>query len=959
MAERPRLPVSTYRLQFNRDFTFADAAALVPYCHRLGVSHCYASPYLRARPGSAHGYDIVDHTAFNPEIGDRGSFDGWADALQAHGMGHILDLVPNHMGVGGSDNHWWLDVLENGPASAYAVFFDIDWRPHKEVLRGKVLLPVLGDHYGRILETGELKLAFDAERGEFSVWYWEHRFPVDPATYPQILELNLPAFLERHGTDDAATQDLQAMISAFGHMPARWDQSEEKLLERRRDKEVHKRHLAELCQRSPAVAGFIERAVDTLNGDTAQPASFGLLHRLLEQQAYRLAYWRVASDEINYRRFFDINDLAGLRTEEPAVFDQTHRLVLQLIGEGRVDGLRIDHPDGLYDPVGYYYRLVTEGRRAQGLPEQDKRLPFYFVVEKILANYEHLPPTWPVHGTTGYDFAAMVGGLFVFADTEHELDRLYGRFTGVRQPFEELLFDCKKLVIETQLSSELTVLTNMLDHIAQLNRNTRDFTLNGLRDALTLVVAAFPVYRTYINARRPVSDEDHRYVEWAIGRAKKLSPAADTSIFDFIRELLVGEGVAALNEEMERHAVAFAMKLQQYTAPVMAKGMEDTAFYIYNRLVSLNEVGGDPRRFAVTVSAFHHVCQERQQRWPHAMLTTSTHDTKRSEDVRARVSVLSELPGDWQRNVGRWARLNRAKKVIVDGEPAPSRNDEYLLYQTLVGAWPLDRLDGGDLSEFRDRIRDYMLKAVREAKVHTSWVNTNADYEEAVAQFVDQLMSGSGNRFLTDFLPFARRVARLGLFNALSQLLLKLAAPGVPDIYQGNELWEFALVDPDNRRPVDYARREALLGEIERGWNDGDRTDFAQALLEHLEDGRIKLFVTWRLLQLRRRLGDLFTTGEYLPLTSDGRFGDYLCAFARRDGEHTVIALAPRWFGRLLIDTHLPLGPVWEDTQITLPEPGQWHNLLTGETIDTADTALLADLLGTFPIGLFSQTRLD
>ncbi len=955
MTENKRIPLSTYRLQFNREFTFADGANLVSYLDHLGISHAYASPYLKARAGSSHGYDIVDHSELNPEIGDIESFRHFVTTLHDHDMGQILDLVPNHMAVFGNDNAWWLDVLENGPTSAYAIFFDIDWRPIKEVLRGKVLVPVLGDHYGQALEDGQLTLEFEPTQGEFSVWYWEHRFPIDPVTYPIILESGMADLSDTRSDQNPALQDLQALITSFGHLPARWDQSEDRLTERRRDKEIHKRHLAELCDRAPEIAEYVQACVARFNGTAGEGSSFDALHRLLEQQAYRLAYWQVASDDINYRRFFDINELAGLRQEEPEVFDETHRLVLQLMHDGSLDGVRIDHPDGLYDPADYYRQLQKAGSRAlskPAAPEPTREPLFYLVVEKILGSHEHLPGDWPVHGTTGYDFANLLSGLLVFPDSESELTRLYNRFTGNRHEFDDLLFEKKKLVIKTQLSSELAVLANMLDQIAQHNRYTRDFTLNGLRNALMVIVASFPVYRTYVSGSTPLQEEDRRYIEWAVAWAKRRSPAADISIFDFAKDVLLGEETTLQNEELQRQALAFTMKFQQYTSPVMAKGMEDTAFYVYNRLISLNEVGGDPRRFALSVSAFHHTNAERLQRWPATMLSTSTHDTKRSEDVRARINVISELPNEWQRHVARWSRLNRAKKMTVDGEPAPSRNDEYFLYQTLVGAWPLKLQGDHGLEAFRKRIRDYMLKAVKEAKVHTSWINPNEDYENAVAFFVENLLSDTHSRFLGDFQPFVRRVSRFGLFNSLSQVTLKLTSPGVPDIYQGNELWEFTLVDPDNRHPVDYGLRKRLLDDLA-----GRRTNpgLARDLMDHIDDGRIKLFITWRLLKLRRRYPRLFLEGRYTPLEAEGDLSEHLCAFAREYRGQWLIVVVPRWFTRLMTDAKDPTGePVWADTEVAWPQKGCFRNWFTNEIFESeTDRIAAADLIHDFPVAVF------
>jgi (1->4)-alpha-D-glucan 1-alpha-D-glucosylmutase len=920
----PRIPTATYRLQFHRDFTFAQAAAIVPYLQRLGVSHCYASPYLRARAGSRHGYDIVDHQSLNPEIGSPGDYDSFVRTLHEHGMGQILDIVPNHMGVGGDDNHWWMDVLENGPASAHAGFFDIDWQPPKEDLRGKVLSPVLGDHYGKSLEAGEIRLVFEAEQGTFAVRYHANRFPIDPRTYPLILQHDLASLERRLGAGHALLPLFESLITALRKLPARSEADEERVRERRRDKEAYQRRLARLVREYPEVRGFIEETLAVFNGAGDDAGRFNLLHELLEAQAFRLAYWRVASDEINYRRFFDVNELAGLRAEDPEVFDATHRLIFGMIGRGQVDGLRIDHPDGLHDPVQYYERLQRRlgelsGAAAPSAPAADKPLR-YVVAEKILAGHEHLPENWRVHGTTGYDFANLVNGLFVYGPAEREMDRLYRRVAGPQQGFEDQLYECKKLVMRTVLSSELHVLANYLDRISESDWHTRDFTYTAQRTALFEVVACFPVYRTYVT-RECVTEEDRRYVDWAIAAAKRRSTAVDVSIFDFIRRVLLLQDLEGRGERYGRAAAEFAMRFQQFTAPVMAKGLEDTLFYRYNRLVSLNEVGADLRRFAVSPAAFHHANQERLRRWPHAMLCTSSHDTKRSEDMRARLNVLSEIVPDWRAHLARWSRINRSKKRRLADGWAPDPNDEYLLYQTLLGVWPT----GGADAALRERVESYMLKAIREAKVHTSWINPNSEYEEGVTAFVRALLLGAAKRnlFLEDFLKFQRRVAALGWLNSLSQTLLKLVAPGVPDIYQGTELCDLSLVDPDNRRPVDYSLRQRLLEDLARlpELEAGTRAARVRELLNTPEDGRAKLYLTWRALSLRRARPAWFTDGDYLPLNVQGSRSDHLCAFARVHQDEAIIAVAPRWFSRLTGSAHpMPLGPaVWGDTRIEMP----------------------------------------
>lgn len=963
-----RIPTATYRLQFNNALTFERAAELVPYLAQLGISHCYASPYLRARTGSQHGYDIVDHNALQPELGDWRSYQSFTDTLAAHAMGQILDLVPNHMGVGGDDNTWWLDVLENGEASRYAPYFDIDWHPVRESLRGKVLVPLLGDPYGTVLENGDLALRFDEDAGTFSIHYQEHRFPLDPRTYPDILRHGLDRLAHRIGEEQPEFAEHQSLITAFVNLPERSQTTSEERTARNRDKEMLKRRLSDLCARHGVIAEAVRNAVAWFNGTCGQAETFNPLHLLLERQAYRLAYWKVAADEINYRRFFDVNDLAGLRMDNPEVFHATHALVLKLISTGQLDGLRIDHPDGLYDPLDYYRRLQNALGAATGTDTDPAATtpPRYVVVEKVLASYERLPAQWPVHGTTGYDYAALLNGLFVNPASERTLTRLYTRFIRRTVDFDELLYARKRLIIRTTLSSELTVLANQLDAIAQANRHTRDFTLNGLRDALSLVVACFPVYRTYVTSEQ-VSDADTRFVDWAINQAEKRTRDADISILAFIRSILLLDRALPRPPELLARVVQFAMKFQQYTGPAMAKGLEDTALYSYNRLTSVNEVGDDPRRLGTSPGAFHHANQERLQNWPHSMLTTSTHDSKRSEDVRARINVLSELADEWRVHVGRWSRVNRNKKRIVDGHPAPSRDDEYLLYQTLLGAWPLQPMDAQALATFRQRIETYMLKAVREAKVTTSWINANAAYEEAVVDFVRRLLGRDGHTpFLSDFLPFQAQVTRFGLLNSLSQTLLKLTSPGVPDLYQGTELWTFTLVDPDNRQPVDFEHRRSLLETLGRRTASEPRQQLARELRATLEDGRAKLYLTWQALQLRSREPDLFQQGEYLPLATDGPYADHVCAFARRYLEREAISVAPRWFATRSREANTPAEgpPPLSDTVVEASSAGPFVNVLTSRRVEPVEhngqywlsvDALLED----FPVALLVRAPYD
>jgi (1->4)-alpha-D-glucan 1-alpha-D-glucosylmutase len=955
-------PSATYRLQFNRDFTFDDASAIINYLQRLGISHVYASPYLRARAGSPHGYDIVDHNALNPEIGNEISFNRYIETLRTHGMGQIIDVVPNHMGVGGDDNIWWLDVLENGEASGYAAYFDIDWHPVNPILHNKILLPFLGDHYGTILERGELQLKFDADNGTFSLYYHDHRFPIDPRTYAQILGYELDALTTDHGADPQCRSDIDSLIAECNALPRRTDLSPEQRQLRIQKTAICKQRLTDLCIRHAGLRDYLEATLAKLNGKPEDLHSFDNLHHLLESQAYRLSHWQVASDEINYRRFFDINELAGIRMDNAEVFQITHQLINQLIDKEYIDGLRIDHPDGLSDPYRYFcdLRRLTQ---APGANEQPQENDIYITVEKILASYERLPSDWPVAGSTGYEVAHLLNGLFVYPDSERKLTRLYSRFIQRHVDFDELLYDCKKLIISSILSSELTVLANLITSIAQDDRHTRDFTYQGLRAALGEVVACFPVYRTYINPDR-CSDEDTRYLQWAIAQAKKRSHVSETLIFDFIQELLGLTQIDTYPANTRRKLIQLTQRFQQYTAPVMAKGLEDTALYIYNRLISLNDVGSNPRVFGISINAFHHENRQRLAMWPLNMVTTSTHDSKRSEDVRARINVISELSDEWRRHLARWSRLNRGKKRLIDHERAPSRNDEYLLYQTLLGTWPIDTLDETSLHNYTLRITDYMLKAVKEAKVHTSWSNPNDEYELGVREFVEKLLHRpQHNAFLADFIPFQQRVRRFGLFNSLSQTLLKLTIPGIPDLYQGNELWAFNLVDPDNRRSVDYHRHQVMLDSVINASQEPTGIPgLLHDMITQLEDGRLKLYVIWKTLTLRQRYPQLFTLGEYIALECTGHKAEHLCAFLRRLDNIEILVVVSRWFARLLGESaNLPLGlPVWRDNRIRLDAASQsrrYRNVLTNETVPPRQHANecwlnAADLLNHLPIAL-------
>jgi (1->4)-alpha-D-glucan 1-alpha-D-glucosylmutase len=956
----PRIPCATYRVQLHGGFTFEAARGLVAYLDALGATDLYASPFLKARADSRHGYDIVDHNALNPEIGSMDDLRRLAAALRARGMGLILDFVPNHMGVGSRDNLWWMDVLENGPSSVYASFFDIDFRPIKRELENKVLLPVLGDHYGRVLEAGELRVAFDA--GAFTLHYYDNVFPLGPRSYPLILEPLLPSLVEALGEEHEAVLELLSILTGLSHLPPRVETRRAKAIERRREKEILKRRLATLVDESREVRAALAARVERFNGTKGDPRSFDLLDSLLEEQAYRLSFWRVAAEEINYRRFFDVNELAAIRMENPAVFAAAHKLVFELVRDGVVTGLRIDHPDGLWDPVSYFERLQAEHRRtlegpnakpADVLPSQ-AAASLYVVVEKILARGEELPGDWAVHGTSGYEFAALLTGLFVDGSSERAMSEIYGKFIGERVDFDALIYQKKKLIVQTSLAGELNVLAHALARLSQRDRHLRDFTLGALRSALREVIACFPVYRTYIReSTTAVEPRDRAAIGLAVRLAQRKNPTTDKSVFDLLRAVFLQEVPGTVPDEDRALWREFVMRVQQLTAPVMAKGLEDTAFYVYNRLVSLNEVGGEPERFGVPVDEFHEENQARARSFPYSMLATSTHDTKRSEDVRARINVLSELTRDWELALERFTRSTRGHRTSVDEVPAPDPNEEYLFYQTVLGTWQPEFAAGKANAEYVERIVAYMRKATKEAKVNTSWINAHTGYDAAIEAYVRAVLA-EGSAFLEAMRPLAARIAFFARFGSLSQALLKLASPGVPDLYQGNEVWDHSLVDPDNRRAVDWDRRKALLADVA-----GRRPSpaFARELVSSAEDGRIKMFVTHVALDARRRLRDAFDSGgAYVPLAASGARREHVVAFARRGLREDVAVIVPRLAAKLTGGSETPpVGQVWDDTQVAL-EAGRYLNAFTGETlISPGGSASMRDVLSDFPVALLER----
>jgi len=879
-------PLATYRLQLNSELTFTASAALAPYLRQLGVTHVYTSPILKARPGSTHGYDIVAHDTLNPELGDAAQFDAMVAAFAGAGLKIVIDFVPNHMGVGGADNPLWLDVLEWGAESAYAGWFDIDWEPHRGYLHDKLLVPVLGEQYGVELDEGKLVLKLDDAKGELAVWaYDHHKLPIWPLTYRDVLGTGHP-ILERLGDEFGALPQWRPQVA-------------------RRAAEL-KRELAAAARDDESVRQALAAALERVN----RPDDDGVrraLDTIIAKQHWRAAHFRVAGDDINYRRFFNINDLAGLRVELPEVFEHVHGFMLELLGNNVIDGLRIDHIDGLLEPGAYLARLRAALARVG-------RAECYVVVEKILARGETLPGSWPVAGTTGYEFGAAVLQALLDPHGGEPLTRLYRELTDEREPFADVVYEAKLKIMRNEMASEVNVLARDAARVARQNPRTADFTHGLLRTALREIMASFPVYRTYVDAAGHCTQTDLKHLGEALAAARQRAAVElDPSVFAFLARLLSGKLVEAPRSGFSRTAVLrCAMKFQQLSGPIMAKGLEDTAFYRYNRFIALNEVGGEPQRIGVGTQDFHALCADRARRWPHALSATATHDTKRGEDTRARLAVLAELSTEWTEQVQEWQRLLRG---ALAAEGLPDANDEYYFYQSLLGAWPAElcevpQLDAGLVTELAGRLRGALRKAVREAKRRTTWATPDERYEAAVLGLVDAALGS--HEFLARFVPFANRVARLGVHVSLAQLALKLTAPGVPDIYQGCELWDFSLVDPDNRRRVDFAARAAALETVERELAANGRRAFA-LWRQEWQDGRVKLAVTRALLALRAREGRLFLDGDYEQCAARGPRADEILAFVRRREGRIALTAVQRFAVRAAENQD------WRGTELALP----------------------------------------
>jgi (1->4)-alpha-D-glucan 1-alpha-D-glucosylmutase len=961
-AYSPRIPLSTYRLQFNAGFTFLDAARLIPYLHHLGITDCYASPYLKATPGSSHGYDVIDPTVLNPDIGTEADYQIFISALQEHGMGQLLDVVPNHMGIAGSANVWWQDVLENGPSSHYATFFDIDWTPVKPELENTVLLPILGNQYGIVLENQEVVLQYDD--GQLFLSYYEHRLPLDPSTWTIVLTYRQDDLIATLGETSPDLQEYQSIITALSHLPSRTETDPDRIAERYREKEVIRRRLSAVVADNESLRQFLVDNLRLINGSKGSPGSFDVLDELASKQAYRLAYWRVAGEEINYRRFFDVNQLAAIRMEQPAVFQEAQQKIFDLVASGAVTGLRIDHVDGLYDPQGYLAQWQSwAAQQFHATPDSQGRV-LYLLVEKILGTGERLNPDWPIHGTTGYGFLAVVNRLFIQTSHQRQIEQLYTRFTKNTVPYDDLIYHCKKLIMTSSMAGEINALGHELNVLSERNRRSRDFTLNSLIHAIREIIACFPVYRTYIrpDSKEPMTDSDRAYIRLAVTHAKRRNPAFSDLVLDFIRDVLMNnpQDSSHLDWEIIR---PFVMKFQQTTSPVTAKGVEDTAFYQYNRLTSLNDVGGEPQHFGLSVSKFHHYMQERAEHWPWSLSTTATHDTKRSEDVRARINVLSEIPLEWRNRLRAWNRLNKKAAHRLEEQRVPSRNEEYLIYQTMLGAWPFGPFTDEVRTHFLERMQTYLVKALREAKVTSSWLNPDETYEQAVVKFLSRILSPTPtNAFLEDFLPFQHRISGYGIYNSLAQVLIKTLAPGIPDFYQGTELWDLSLVDPDNRGLVDYVYHQERLTELQCLQQKLNPIELLQYLFHQADNGLIKMFFTLTALQYRKSHDSLFRYGSYRQLDAQGERAEHICGFLRQENNKGCLTVVPRFVTHLTSDpTTLPIGePAWGHTWISLPsdlEARSYRNILTQEIVTLQNEPdmvrlSIATLFSHFPFAL-------
>ncbi len=950
-----QIPLTCYRLQFNRDLTFQKASGILEYLDRLGITDIYASPLLESRSGSQHGYDVTDPTRIDGDLGSEEQFQAFQSGLQKRGMHLVLDIVPNHMAAN-QENPWWMDVLENGSGSAYAAYFDIDWHPPSLTVENKIFLPVLGTFYGKALDNLELQLVF--QQGRFLIRYYDMVFPLTPKSYRRILKHREHVLETRLGANSHPFQEYLGIVAALAALPERDSLTIDAAGERRLLVEGIKERLRRLHDSNREVAQFVKKNLKIFNGRRGHPETFRNLDRLLSEQAYVLAYWQNVNEGINYRRFFTIADLVGVRIEDPMAFEATHQVVFRLVERKIVTGLRIDHIDGLRDPLGYLRQLQA---RTSGRQDNENEKGFYVVVEKILSANEKLPAEWPVQGTTGYEYLNAVNRLFVYPEGARAIEENYFRFLGRKLVYQDVVHRRKKLVMSTLFAAEMRYLSHQLAVLAQADRYARELPRVELAQALIETTACFPVYRTYIRSM-DVADDAKHHIRRAVDAARALNPNLASACFDFVNDVLHLKDTGHLFAEQREARLAFVMRWQQFTGPIFAKSLEDTVLYVYCPLLSLNEVGGNPSPEAQSTVDFNQLVRERQRQWRHALNSTSTHDTKRGEDVRSRINVLSEIPGKWQRHLNAWAKWNASKKEMIASHAVPDRNEEYFLYQTLIGAWPLaDR----EMPQFRERLEAYVLKAIREAMVHTRWSMPNTAHERGVVKFLQAILEPRrDNSFLSDFLKFQRNIALYGMLNGLAQVLLKMTSPGVPDFYQGCELWDLRFVDPDNRGPVDFDHRATLLREIETRSQE-DILRFCRDLVQNWHDGRIKLYLIWKILNLRRQHRQVFFEGQFLPLKASGKRRPNVISFARCKGNSWMVTVVPRWLGlaRAPITLTRTEG-FWLGSHLLLPmnAPECWVNALTGEKLKTrhlrpGPSLPLKDVFRSYPVALLqSQT---
>ena len=914
-----RIPTATYRFQFTPEFGFDQARDLVPYLSRLGISEVYASPLFQASSSSTHGYDVNDPNQFSAALGGKEGFEKFSKALKAEDLGLLVDFVPNHMGIDGEFNWRWQDVLENGENSRFARYFDIEWQPRLDRLKDRVLVPILGAHYGAVLEKGELALSY--AEGRFFIRYFRFRLPLRPHSYGAVLQeimAQLPA-------DDDRRALLRSLSDAFENLPAEDTEQREVLLHKTRDR------LRDLLASDDLLQARLEQVLKKFNGIPGDPATVESLHALLESQHYRLAFWKVGAHEVNYRRFFAVDTLVGLKMEEPEVFDATHRLLGELVSRNAISGIRLDHIDGLWNPAQYLERLAELVRR-----KLNGGGPLYTLVEKILAAEETLPAKWAVHGTTGYEFCANLIELFLDRADEPAWTRIYCDFTGERASSPDLTYQDKLFVLQEIFPNAIIGLANELDALIDSDWHWRDLSLHEIETGLLHLLACLPVYRTYRAPGQTMVEDEKKWVRQAVHQAITRNPCLDPTGLRFLASVVMGDYPPAGASAEQKQAFAnWVCKLQQATGAVMAKSVEDTHFYRYVRMFGANEVGSHPSRFGQPVEEFHRINQQRLEQAPLNLLATSTHDTKISEDCRARLFALAELPAEWEAHLNAWHRITQALRHDVDGREAPDRQEEYLLYQLLLAAWPLGMQSPDDA--FRQRIQSCFHKAQAEAKRNTTWTYPHKSWETATGSFIEAVLSSE--EFLRDFVPFAERIAARGMTYSLAQTVLKLTSPGVPDIYQGNELWDFSLVDPDNRRAVDYEARKALLEKLDQRTPDD--------LWNNWTDGAIKMKIIQSILTYRREFPQVFTQGQYEPLEVRGGRAAEVIAFLRKHEGTEVLVVVPRRLGQ---------GEGWGDTRLPLG-PSRWKNILTGAPLEvTGEDVSLSKIFASWPLAVLHRT---